>query len=154
MRNSDQISSLFWFVTGIGITLLSIKYEFGTFLSPGAGFITFFAGVLLSIFSIILFISSWRSPEPHKRLRALWEDLDWKKVIWVVGLLIVYTLVLKYLGFLISTFLLLTFLFRVKGSYPWPGVILLSFFITTGAFLLFHIWLQVQLPKGILEGII
>jgi putative tricarboxylic transport membrane protein len=154
MRNSDQISSLFWFVAGIGITLLSLKYEFGTFLSPGAGFITFFAGVLLSLLSIILFISSWKSPEPQKRLRALWEGLDWKKVIFVVGLLILYTLVLKYLGFLISTFLLLTFLFRVRGSYPWLRVILLSLLITTGAFLLFQVWLQVQLPKGVLEGII
>lgn len=154
MRNSDQISSLFWFIAGIGITLLSIKYEFGTFLSPGAGFITFFAGIFLSLLSLILFISSWRSREPQKRLRALWEDLEWSKVIYVVGLLIAYALILKYLGFLISTFLLLTFLFRVKGSYPWLRVTLLSLFITTGAFLLFQVWLQVQLPKGVLEGII
>jgi hypothetical protein len=154
VRNSDQISSLFWLVTGIGITFLSIKYEFGTFLSPGAGFITFFAGMLLSLLSIILFISSWRSREPRKPLRALWEGLEWEKALYVIGLLVVYAIILKYIGFLISTFLLLTFLFRVKGAYPWLRVTLLSLFITTGAFLLFQVWLQVQLPKGILEGII
>jgi putative tricarboxylic transport membrane protein len=154
MRNSDQISSLFWFITGIGVTLLSIKYDFGTFLSPGAGFVTFFAGLILSLLSLILFISSWRTREPHKRLKELWEGLDWIKVIYVVSLLVVYTLILKSLGFLISTFLLLTLLFRAKGSYPWLRVTLLSLFITTGAFLIFQIWLKVQLPKGILEGII
>ena len=154
MKRLDQISSLFWFVAGIGITLLSLKYEFGTFLTPGAGFITFFAGLLLSILSLLLFLSSWKSRDSAIRLRTLWEGLEWGKVLYVIALLILYTLVLKPAGFVLSTFLLLTFLFKIKSSFHWMKVILLSLLITFGAFLLFHVWLQVQLPKGILQGII
>jgi len=154
MPNLDKISSLFWLAAGIGVMFLSIRYDFGTFLSPGAGFITFFAGLFLSLFSIILFISSRKSNEPPKGLRELWAGKDWIKVGYVVGLLLTYTLFLKSLGFLISTFLLLLFLFKAKGAYTWLKVTLLSLFITTGAFLIFQIWLKVQLPKGILEGII
>ncbi|MEW6187634.1 MAG: tripartite tricarboxylate transporter TctB family protein [Thermodesulfobacteriota bacterium] len=154
MLNSDRISSLFWLAAGIGITLLSIKYDFGNFLSPGAGFITFFAGALLSLLSLILFISSGKKRGPQSDLKALWKGLDWKKVVYILILLFIYTLVLKPLGFLIGTFLLLIFLFKVKGSYSWWKVLLLAFLITSGAFLLFQVWLKVQLPKGVLEGMI
>jgi hypothetical protein len=33
-------------------------------------------------------------------------------------------------------------------------VIILSFLITAGSYLLFEVWLKVQLPKGILGGVI
>jgi len=154
MRNPDQTSSLFWLLIGIGITLGSLKYGFGSLHEPGAGFITFFAGAILSLLSIALFLSSLRSGEPRKGLRILWEDLEVGKVFYVLGFLVIYTLVLNHLGFLVSTFLLLSFLFRVKATYRLPKVIIMSFLITAASYLLFEVWLKVPLPKGILGRII
>ncbi len=154
MRNPDQTSSLFWLVIGIGITFGSLKYGFGTLHSPGAGFITFFAGVILSLLSIGLLISSFRGQEPRRGLGMLWKGLEVGKVFYVLSLLVVYIFVLKPLGFLIGTFLLLFLLFRVKATYHLLKVILLSFLITAGSYLLFEVWLKVQLPKGILGGVI
>jgi putative tricarboxylic transport membrane protein len=154
MLSSDRFSSLFWLAAGIAVTLLSLKYDFGTFLSPGAGFITFFAGALLSLLSLILFITSRKNRDLQNSLKTLWAGLDWQKVLYILGLLLFYALVLKPLGFLIGTFLLLIFLFKIKGANSWMRVIFLAFIITCGAFLIFQVWLKVQLPKGILEGII
>ena len=154
MRNPDQTSSLFWLVIGIGITFGSLKYGFGTLHSPGAGFITLFAGAFLSLLSIGLLISSFRDQEPRRGLGILWEGLEVGKVFYVLSLLVVYTLVLKYLGFLVSTFLLLSLLFRVKATYRLLKVVIMAFLITAGSYLLFEVWLKVQLPKGILGGII
>jgi putative tricarboxylic transport membrane protein len=153
MRNPDQTSSLFWLVLGIGIIIGSLKYGFGTFIAPGAGFITFFAGAILSLLSLVLFISSFKAPKIQKGLRVLWEGLEVGKVLYVLILLMVYTLVLKHLGFLISTFFLLSLLFRIKATYPLLKIIIMSLSISVGAYLLFDFWLQVQLPKGFLEGI-
>ncbi len=154
MRNPDQTSSLFWLVIGIGITLGSLKYGFGSLHEPGAGFITFFAGAILSLLSIALFLSSLRSGEPRKRIGVLWEGLEVGKVFYVLGFLVIYTLVLNRLGFLVSTFLLLSFLLRVKATYRLLNVIIMSLLITAASYLLFEVWLKVQLPKGILGGII
>jgi hypothetical protein len=154
MKNPDQTSSLFWLVVGIGITTGSLKYGFGTFVSPGAGFITFFAGAILCFLSLILLVSSLRNRERQAGLGDLWKGLEVGKAFYVLSLLAIYALVLQTLGFPVSTFLLLALLFRVKADYSLRKVTLLSFLISTGAYLLFDFWLRVQLPKGILERIL
>jgi hypothetical protein len=153
MRNTDQSSSLFWLVVGIGIAISSLKYGFGTFHEPGPGFITFFAGAILTFLSLALFFSSFRDRVDRGGLRNLWAGLEFGKVLYVILLLVAYTLMLKSIGFLISTFVLLFLLFRVKGSYRLRTILLMSFLVTTGSYLIFEIWLKAQLPKGILERI-
>ena len=150
MRSSDQWSSLFWLLAGIGIILGSLKYGFGNLQAPGAGFITFFAGMILSLLSIGLFFSSLKGEGLGKGVGSLWQGLEVWKVIYVFILLVAYSLLLKPLGFLITTFGLLCLLFRVKAAYHPMKVILMSLLITSGAYLLFQVWLKVQLPKGIL----
>ena len=154
MRNTDQSSSLFWLVVAIGIAFLSLKYGVGTFHEPGPGFITFFAGVILIVLSLALFFSNFRDQAERNSLRSLWAGLETGKVLYVILLLVAYVFLLKPAGFLITTFLLLVLLFRVKGSYHLKTTLLMSLLVTAGSYLVFEIWLKAQLPKGILEGII
>jgi putative tricarboxylic transport membrane protein len=153
MRNTDQSSSLFWLVIGIGIALCSLKYGFGTFHEPGPGFITFFAGAILTFLSLALLLSSFGKQESHGGLRNLWAGLETGKVLYVLVLLVAYTFLIKPVGFLISTFFLLFLLFRVKGTYRLKTIFLLSLLVTAGSYIIFEIWLKAQLPKGILERI-
>ena len=154
MRNTDQSSSLFWLVVAIGIVLLSMRYGVGTLHEPGPGFITFFAGAILIVLSLALFFSNFRDRADRSSLWSLWAGLETGKVLYVILLLVAYIFLLKPVGFLISTFLLLVLLFRVKGSYRLKTVLLMSLLVTAGSYLVFEIWLKAQLPKGILEGII
>ncbi len=154
MRNTDQSSSLFWLVVAIGIVFLSLKYGVGTFNEPGPGFITFFAGLILALLSLALFLSNFRDQVDRNSLWSLWSGLEFGKVLYVLLLLVAYVFLLKPVGFLISTFLLLVLLFRVKGSYRLKTVLLMSLLVTAGSYLVFEIWLKAQFPKGILEGII
>ncbi len=150
MRNPDQSSSLFWLVIGIGIALYSLKYGFGNLHEPGPGFITFFAGTILIILSLSLFFSSFRDQKAQTRLQTLWAGLDPGKVLYVIVILVVYTFLLKSVGFLISTFFLLSLLFRVKGTYRLKTIFLMSLLVTVGSYIIFEIWLKAQLPKGVL----
>ncbi len=150
MRNTDQSSGLFWLVVGIGIAISSLKYGFGTLHEPGPGFITFFAGAFLIILSFALFLSSFKSREDQSNLQSLWAGLDPGKVLYVIVLLVAYTLLLKPIGFLISTFFLLSLLFRIKGTYRLKTVFLMSLLVTMGSYIIFEIWLKAQLPKGVL----
>ncbi len=154
MRNTDQSSSLFWLVAATGIVFLSLKYGVGSFHEPGPGFITFFAGAILIVLSLVLFFSNFRDQADRSSLRSLWAGLETGKVLYVLLLLVAYVFFLKPVGFLITTFLLLFLLFRVKGSYRLKTVLLMSFLVTVGSYFVFEIWLKAQLPKGILEGIV
>jgi hypothetical protein len=130
--------------------LWSLKYGFGSLSEPGVGFITFFAGAILALLSLLLFFSSFREKEKPAGLRELWAGLDVKKVLYVLMLLVVYPVLLRPAGFPLSTFVLLFLLFRVKGSYGIWTTLLASFFVTAVSYLVFQVWLQVQLPRGIL----
>jgi len=154
MRNTDQSSSLFWIAVGIGIAIRSIKYGLGTFHEPGPGFITFFAGAILTFLSLALFFSSFSDQEKRGGLRSLWAGLEVGKVLYVILLLVAYALLLKSIGFLISTFVLLSLLFRVKGNYRVRTILFTSLLVTAVSYVIFEIWLKAQLPKGILERII
>lgn len=151
MRNTDQSSSLFWIIVAAGIILLSLKYGVGHFHEPGPGFITFFAGAILVVLSLALFLASFRDRAARNSLADLWAGLETGKVFYVIFLLVAYTFLLKPVGFLISTFVLLVLLFRVKGSYRFKTIFLMSLLVTAGSYLVFEIWLKAQLPKGILE---
>ncbi len=149
MRNTDQFSSLFWIAIAIGIMLLSRKYGVGNFHEPGPGFITFFAGAILIVLSLVLFFFSFGDRAARNSLGDLWAGLQTRKVLYVILLLVAYTFSLKPVGFLISTFALLVLLFRVKGSYRFKTIFLMSILVTSGSYLVFEIWLKAQLPKGI-----
>ena len=150
MRNPDRFSSLVLFAGGMMTALWSLKYGFGSLSEPGVGFITFFAGAILALLSLLLFFSSFREKEKPADLLELWACLDVKKVLYVLLLLVVYPVLLRPVGFPLCTFILLFLLFRVKGSYGIWTTLFASFFVTAVSYLVFQVWLQVQLPRGIL----
>jgi len=150
MRNTDRSSGLFWLAVGIVIAISSLKYGLGTLHEPGPGFITFFAGSILALLSLSLFFSSLRDQKDQGGFQSLWVGLKPLKVLYVIVLLVAYTFSVKPIGFLISTFLLLFLLFRVKGTYRLKTILLMSLLVTVGSYIVFEIWLKAQLPKGIL----
>jgi putative tricarboxylic transport membrane protein len=149
MIHPDRFSSLVLFAAGMMTALWSLKYGFGSLSEPGVGFITFFAGAILALLALLLFFSSFRGKKPAG-LRELWAGLDATKVLYVLGLLVAYAVLLRPVGFPLCTFILLFLLFRVKGSYRTWTMVLVSFFVTAISYLVFQVWLQVQLPRGIL----
>ena len=148
MKHPDQYAGIFWILLAAAITVSSLFYGVGSFSTPGPGFITFGAGAILTVLSLLLWIAAARSKEGVPSLRSLWEGRQTGKAFYIVGLLVVYMLVLSPLGFLISTFLLLILLFRVQASYPLKTVIFLSAASTLASMVVFDVWLGVQLPRG------
>jgi hypothetical protein len=150
MRDTDRVSGLFLFVVGMMTALWSLKYGFGSLSEPGVGFITFFAGTILALLALLLLFSSLRGKTTPAGLRAMWAGLDVKKVPYVLGLLVAYAFLLRPGGFPLCTFILLFLLFRVKGTYGIWTTLWVAFSVTAVSYLVFQVWLQVQLPKGVL----
>jgi hypothetical protein len=64
------------------------------------------------------------------------------------GLLVLYWLIVPYVGYTGSTALVSTGLFGAMGNYQWPVAVLLGG-VTTGVLhLLFRVWLLQPLPTG------
>ena len=154
MKNPDQYSGIFWILLGGTITISSFFYGVGSFSTPGPGFITFLAGSILTLLSLILFIFSTRSKGGGESLRSLWEGRQTGKAFYILGLLAAYMFLRTPLGFLLSTFPLLILLFRVQGKYSLRKVIFLSAAATVSSIIVFDVWLGVQLPRGFIGYIL
>lgn len=67
----------------------------------------------------------------------------------VVSALLGYVLLLELLGFLVSTFFLMSFLLRTIEPRKWLVVFIISTVGSSVSWLFFKMWLDIALPKGI-----
>jgi putative tricarboxylic transport membrane protein len=151
MNRQDQIGGWVWFCWGLFIVFGSlISLKIGTANDPGPGLFPFLAGILLTVFSLAVFLkATFQKKSGEKNVRDLWANLHWKKVLYTIAILFVYALLLESVGFLLITLLLFIFLFRKIEPQKWKLVIGLSVLASFGAYLIFDRILQVQLPRGL-----
>ena len=144
------MSSLVWLILAICICIESSRLSFGSFHNPGPGFLPLLVGLILGIFSLIVFLQATLSGKPQESLPPWYPKERWRKLIWVLIALFSYAVCLETLGFLISTFLLLVFLFRY-GMEPkrWVVAIGASAMASFSSYAVFELWLRTQLPRGI-----
>jgi hypothetical protein len=151
MKKYDRTSSLVWLVFAVYICVESSRLSFGSFHNPGPGFLPLLIGLILGILSFIVFLLASLSRETETIDQPWYPKERWKKLIWVLVALFAYAICLETLGFLISTFLLLVFLFRAGiETQKWMWAIGGSAVASLSSYAVFELWLKTQLPKGIL----
>ncbi len=152
MKKHVRIDGLVWVVLGILMCIGAIKLKLGTFHTPGPGFLPFLSGALLGIFGLILrlrttFVRSEKeskSEEPS----VVW---NWKKLVnpfLALIILFIYILLLDPLGFMLTTFICMLFLFKLSEPQKWFRPLILSISTSILSYLIFSVWLQCQFPKG------
>lgn len=157
MKKYIHADGLIWVLMGIGICLGSIKLKLGDFHTPGAGFLPFFSGVLLGIFGLILMLSMLLSQEREEKNEVDGKDRTkrhWRSFLnpsLTMVILFGYILMLEPLGFLLTTFVCLLLLFKLSEPKKWVTPLALSGATAVLSYLVFSVWLQCQLPKGLLR---
>ena len=160
MKKHDRVSGVIWFVLGISMCIGSIKLNLGSFHEPGAGFMPFLSGAFLGLFGLILIFSS--------TLRGLWEkehlkdkkiqvekpvEKNWKNLMFVLLILFGYPLLLDTLGFYLTTFLFLFFLFKLKEPKRWLMPLIFSISVVILSYLIFELCLNCRFPRGIFRSL-
>lgn len=148
MRKRNLISSIVLLALAIAIIMNAGTLSFGSLWAPEAGFFPFILGVLLAIFSLILLGKAMKGKREEESLFDMTFG-RWGKMGLAVGALFAFTIFVEHLGYIISSFLLVAFLLRVVEPQKWWLVIVVAFFSSLVAYLVFGLWLDTPLPKGI-----
>ncbi|MBP1732503.1 MAG: Tripartite tricarboxylate transporter TctB family, partial [Deltaproteobacteria bacterium] len=147
----DVLSGIFWLVMAILVCMESARVDVGSFKSPGPGFLPFVAALILGGFGIVLVINAVLKKTRQDSTTNLWKGLGWHKVIIILASLIAYAILLPSVGYLVLTFALMLLLFGIIER-PRFWVRLVTALITVLAtYLVFYMWLNVQLPKGLID---
>jgi putative tricarboxylic transport membrane protein len=146
--NTELWSGLVGLAVSIFVVWSGYSLKLGTINDPGSGYVMFYAGLLMIVFSLIMLYSAVKDGGPT--FLSLWRDVLWTKPLLVIGLLIAFTLVFETLGFLASTTILLIALLRVIDPVPWTRAIPIALLVPFICWYVLQKLLLIQLPSGVL----
>jgi len=152
LKKSDRYTSVFWGLFGLYIAFEGYQLKTGTLRNPKSGFFVFWLGIILLGLSVFLFVRSFAYSKPGEVGKQ--EDLGWFKGIILMSGLLVYALAFKWLGFLLSTFLLLIFLFKALHPQRWRVALTLSVVAIVLSYIIFGVLLELQFPEGVLKSVL
>ena len=145
----DQVSGLFWLAISILVCVKSLHANIGTFSRPGAGFLPFWSGCILGTLSIILVVASLLKKSVSGDIAHLWKGMEWGRVVSAFFSLFIYGFFLERLGYLIATFGLMIVMLGIIGRPKVWVLVVSAFIVVVGTYVVFDVWLEVRLPRGI-----
>ena len=137
--------ALFWVAAGLLACYGAIQLGLGSVTEPGAGFIFFWSGLILVILSLIVFADSVRSPADTAREMG---EVNWTKIALVLLSLLLYAFFLERLGFVLTTFVLVSFLLGCVEDTNWFRSLGVASAAVLASYAIFELWLKIRLPKG------
>ena len=152
MEKSERVPGVFFLLISLFACQQAVGIGLGSFRHPGPGFLPFSAGALIGVLALWCLIQSMVPNESRKgedSAEDVEEGLSRLKLVLVCLSLFAYTIAVSWLGFILSTFLFVLFIFCVVEPQRGWRIALNAILITVGNYILFVVWLRVNLPKGI-----
>jgi hypothetical protein len=114
-KYTDLISGIFWFGIGLLLSIWSTRYQIGSLIQPGPGFLSLVLGLLLILLSLILLARAIKSFRISQEAPASSLFGGWGKVAYTVLILVLGAFFFETIGYLLTFFLLIVLLMRRAG---------------------------------------
>lgn len=147
LNNSELWVGVAGFALGVFVVWSGVKFNIGTINDPGSGFVLFYTGILMCLFTASIAIGAVRDGGPA--FGALWTGVLWTKPLIVILALVVFAVLFDTLGFLLASIPLLLFLLRTIDPVRWTVAIPLAVLTPLGCWWVLKRLLLIQLPSGI-----
>ncbi len=150
-----RIEGTIWILIGAVICAFAYGTGLGTFHEPGAGFVAFVAGLLITVLGFLVIIFSQKSPHEIKKPShpilgiSILQRASFS-IVYTVTILLFYAFFLNWLGYIVTTFIALFFLFLDPVRRSWLLSLFAASVSVSASYLVFEVWLKSQLPRGIL----
>ena len=148
LKDANCVPSLFLMAISIFILLGALRMGIGSLNDPGPGFMFFCAACILGSLSLHLFAKSLLARS--KERATLFKDTQWSRVLIVLIAVSIYTYTVVPLGYLLSTFALLSLLFNISPQAQKWIMVIAAACVASLTYIIFFKMLGVQLPKGLI----
>ena len=145
MTGRDRLPTAVLLAFGLVALEEARKLRFGSIARPGPGFFPVVLAAAFSLVCLVLLVGAVRGRGEDAPAAA---RLGWPKIVATMAALFVYALVLEVVGFVAATFALLLFFFRALERQRWPLALAGSLVTALLTYLVFKVWLHVQLPAS------
>jgi putative tricarboxylic transport membrane protein len=152
IRNSELWGGLFWLAFGAFVVWAGRDMGLGRLNDPGSGFAFYWIGILMCGLALAVIGQALIVGGPT--VASLWAGTRWGKVLVVVGLLLAYGIGFQSIGFIPCTLVLLLVLMWFVDPVRWWLALIVALVATFGVWAAVTKWLKIQLPPGILDGLL
>lgn len=153
MKNRDLISSLFFIGFGIIFFIGALQHGVMSSGTPGSGCLPFIAGIILISLSTMILIPAIFNRKEESGATEGENFFPQKdslgKIFVTICTLFGYAFFLRYLGYLLTTFLFTIGLLKFVEPGKWKITLIFAFLAALLSFTIFAV-LKIELPKGIL----
>lgn len=139
----EKVVNGFLLLCSMAYLSLASTLSFGSMSYPKAGFIPTIVGSLATIITALLFIKSLRGKGDAKDVKL---DIDLKKSLLLIAVLLLYIGVMMLAGFIAASFITLLAIFKICAIKGWLKPIMISLVGSVGFYLIFDTLLGVKLP--------
>jgi hypothetical protein len=134
LRNKQDFWSGAMFIAlGLGFALKGASYQMGTAARMGPGYFPFWLGIVLALLGAIVLIGSLSAKATETHI----DRFDWRVVFLVIFSVVLYGLVLKFLGVYISVFLLVVVSSLASHEFNWKVAVANGIFLVVFSYLAF-----------------
>lgn len=152
MEKNDFMTGFALLIFGLLVFIRSMGYPFGEIHNPGAGFVPCITSLILIIISLFIMVNAYRRifkekrNSPDKTFFSTQEGP--KRIVLAFASLLAYRLLFPVLGFIPTNCLFFLFVTRSLGYFSWKVSLVFSFLSTGIAYLLFQVFLKIQMPAA------
>lgn len=150
MKKFDRISSVILSFLSVWVCIEAVRLEIGTPNSPAPGFFPFIAGLAMGLFSILIFLKTFKM---DKGTATFWvADAERRAIVLSICTMIGYAQFVEILGFMLTTILFFFSISRVIARKGWSFTVIYSFASSAGVYVVFSELFKAPLPLGIFGG--
>jgi putative tricarboxylic transport membrane protein len=157
----DIASSLVLILFSLTFLIYTTRYPLDDWENPGPAVFPLLLGSVLLLLAAWQLIRAFLSPKAPGRLRGkgsmitavkafFLDNPGEAKVLVLTCSLILYILMMQWIGFFVSTFLLVILSSRLMEAKGWVRPIALSAGVCLFCYFLFEVWIKLSFPRGIL----
>jgi len=148
VRRGDLLAGLLLLALGVAVCVRAVGLQVGSPTSPQAGFFPFLGGSLLAGLAGLLTVRAalGRGPK-EQRFGSL------RRPAALLVALLVYTAVLERVGYPVATTGLAAVVLLILETRNALAISVASLLLAVGSYVVFKVWLGVELPAGILAGL-
>ncbi|CAG9187507.1 MULTISPECIES: tripartite tricarboxylate transporter TctB family protein [Cupriavidus] len=138
----DFASGLMFILVGFGFSWVARGYSMGTAAKMGPGYFPFWLGVVLALLGVLVLWGSLSAKAEEDHL-ARW---DIKSLLWILGAVVLFGLMLKPLGMVLSVLVLVLVSSMASHEFNWKGAILNSIILVLISLGAFVYGINLQMP--------
>ncbi|MCE5281865.1 MAG: tripartite tricarboxylate transporter TctB family protein [Deltaproteobacteria bacterium] len=138
----DFLAGLMFTATGIVFALIGTQYKFGSAAQMGAGYFPIVVSVVMSLLGIVISLHALTPKAEEEQVPAFY----WKKLFLVLGPIVLFSVVLKWLGLILSLLLLIGLSSTASHEFGWKGTLVNAAILIVFCLVVFVWILNIYLP--------